>query len=727
MAQKLGSIGFFTTYRPPLPVDLYSLSTIPSPSELTVGLTDGKSYNYNGQVIPPAALKLMLKRPMLASVAAEADVDSGRLFGLIMGSERSNGLETLHIVLRLRDKSPVIFSFAEVYGTYNEVRMEDSGVIAGEYLVYVTTKDPAPARRQPWTAVYRTHLVTGETRRLTPQGTADLSPAVSPDGSKIAVASFQGKNGGWQGEIEGLMTNIYVFSMNDPSKRTMIIKNGGWPSWGSNNVIFFHRKLDDTPGGNWGVFRADLRELSSITISQVTPNSIKAITPAAIDENTVVVGTIRKSSKFSDRQKDTDQYRQIEIFDSTGQKNPVPITKVNEKTAMADHFNPFVIPQNSGGKRIGFHCGVVDLKNPAEVESQELMNLKSPISNLGLFRVSGVFPTFSKDGTKLAFVDNEFSAVWVTDIKGPLRIVHQADKPNSVFSPVWSQDQEKDILYFCNGPSFTARSPVDIMAIFDASTVNPSKPTPVVNDGFNNAFPSSNPDGTRLVYRSTNGGGTDLHKNLYIREEAHIAKQEQEITVTRLTNGAWTDTHCDWSPNGKWIVFSSTRDKPANAPVSDNDLDPGYFAVYLVAVDNPTVVIRVIHSGPDFAGHVNHPFFSPSGNSIVVASDLAAVSCDPISLPLFTHSVRPYGDIFTVDIDPEDIQKNKDIQTFNRMTHSKFENSTCTWTVYSTDTPGGSWNLTLNQPHTLQCPFAYPDGSQGWQMTGHLIIPNSLC
>lgn len=50
--------------------------------------------------------------------------------------------------------------------------------------------------------------------------------------------------------------------------------------------------------------------------------------------------------------------------------------------------------------------------------------LHSPHPDVGLFRVSGVFPTFSKDGSKLAFVDNEFKAVWVADSQG-LRIVFE--------------------------------------------------------------------------------------------------------------------------------------------------------------------------------------------------------------------------------------------------------------------------------------------------------------
>ena len=55
--------------------------------------------------------------------------------------------------------------------------------------------------------------------------------------------------------------------------------------------------------------------------------------------------------------------------------------------------------------------------------------LQSPESHadVGLFRVSGVFPSTSKDGSKLAFVDNKFKAVWLADSHG-LRVVHEVTK-----------------------------------------------------------------------------------------------------------------------------------------------------------------------------------------------------------------------------------------------------------------------------------------------------------
>ncbi|PON81972.1 Tricorn protease [Trema orientale] len=365
MAEKRGSIAFFATYRPPVPLDIFSCPFTPTSKQDELHLTDGKSYNYNAQIIPPAALKIILKRPKLASEGNEADVDSGRLSGMVFVSERG-GLETLYIALRFNDNSPKVkvFNFADVFGTFNGVRMEDSGRIAG----------------------------------------------------------------------------------------------------------------------------------------------------------------------------------------------------------------------------------------------------------------------------------------------------------------------------------------------------------------------------TRLVFRSTRDGGDKKHKNLYIIENAQ-SRDVGEASITRLTNGPWTDTHCQWSPRGDWIVFSSTRDKPSGAPETDNNLDPGYFAVFIVNANDPSVVVRVIGSANDLAGHVNHPFFSPDGKSIVVTADLAAVSVDPISLPLFVHSVRPYGDIFTVDIDPDDINKNKNLKNFTRITHSKYEYSTASWTMYSTHDQNAAWNLLLDKSidYTPSCPYAYTDGGESWHMTGHLLIPKRRC
>ncbi|KAL5578698.1 hypothetical protein UlMin_011140 [Ulmus minor] len=670
-------------------------------------MTDGDSYNYNGQVIPPAALKTILKRPKLAnSQGDEADVDSGDFTGMIFVSERSN-LETLHIALRYYDNPPQVFSFADVFGTFNGVRMEDSGSIAGDYLIYVSTMESAQERRQPWTAVYKTNLNTGKTDRLTPKGVADLSPSVSPSGEKIAVASFQEK-GGWEGEIENLKTDIYVMDVDNPSKRDLVIRNGGWPTWGSNNVIFFHRKSYD---GIWGVFRADISKGKTSDTPRVTPVNFHAMTPAAINATTVAVATIRKQSRLSDKEREENQYRHIEIFDSTTGQS----TRITQKIKpLADHFNPFVI---DGGKYVGYHRANSDLYKIVEnIPTRVLGKIKCPLPEVGLFRVPGAFPTISKDGSKLAFVDNEFKNVWLVEGNKPPRIVFKTPGRDSIFSPVW--DSKKDTLYVCMGPCFNAARPLEICAIRDVSKEKTNQlREKLTKGGYNNAFPSPNSEGTKLVFRSTRGGFG--YKNLYIMEDAKKGEFGGGV-VTRLTYKKSSDTHCQWSPTGDWVVFSSNRDKPEGTPETDNGLDSGYFAVFLVNVKKPDVVIRVMTSSWDIAGHVNYPFFSPDGKSIVVAADLAAVSCEPISLPLFEHSVRPYGDIFTFDIDTEDIENNKDVKKFTRITHSRYENALAVWTSHPNN---NAWNELLNSVYSLEPASSAYDPNTG----GHLRLSRRCC
>lgn len=135
-----------------------------------------------------------------------------------------------------------------------------------------------------------------------------------------------------------------------PLERKKIIKNGGWPTWGSENIIFFHRKV----GKFWGVFRFDIASGETV---RVTTDGIDAITPAAISDTKVAVATIRKKSSFSDVRGEA-QYRHIEIFDSSAPDQPIKITQITRPKA--DHFNPFVL---DGGKRIGYHRCKSDLLN----------------------------------------------------------------------------------------------------------------------------------------------------------------------------------------------------------------------------------------------------------------------------------------------------------------------------------------------------------------------------
>ncbi|XP_025809293.1 uncharacterized protein LOC112887363 [Panicum hallii] len=722
MAESRGSIAFFTTYRPAVPLDIFSCPANPelSAAHSEAHLTDGVSYNQNCRPIPAAALSELLtflgkKNPAVASRcgATPDDAAAGRVTGLVFVSERDDGLETLHVALRFNKppgKVPVVLRLADIYGadTFGGARMEDSGCIAGGFevedgravghsLVYVSTKEPVRARRTPWTVVYKTNLADGRTERLTPPDQYDLSPAVSPSGKMVAVANFKFHR--WTGEIERLKTDIVVMNVDRQAqgglRRRVLIRDGGWPSWGSDGVIFFHRGIDRTLASGdvqttWGVFRYDIATGETV---RVTPEAFDAVTPAAISETKVAVATIRQKAKLNDARRRVEaQYRHIEIFDVAAPNEPARITQ--RICPEADYYNPFIL---DGGARVGYHrcrttCNLQQEGTNNSV-SKKFHKLQSPKSHedVGLFRVSGVFPTISKDGSKLAFVDNSFKAVWLADGQN-LHKVYERKSDNSIFSTVWNQKPEKDTLYVCIGPSFDAAKPLEIYAISDVSKPHSQQVVRRLTKGeFNNAFPSSNPEGTKFVFRSTRDGGDEKHKNLYIMEDSDIGEFSGG-TATRLTKGPWTDTHCSWSPSGDWIVFSSSRDRPADAPKKDI-LDPGFFAIFLVNANHPDVVVRVMKSSDTIAGHVTHPMFSPDMRSIVITADLAAVSTEPISMPQFLHSVRPYGDVFTINLrDTDDITKNKDIEEFHRITHSRYEYATPAWTKFAIDDPNNQWS-----------------------------------
>jgi Tol biopolymer transport system component len=747
MGDTRGSIAFFGTYRPPVELDIFSLPADPAAKASDEWpLTDGKSYNHNGREIPAAALK------ELVSVLRKGDPKAGDAAkGLVFVSERDNGLETLHVALHASsdDESPPrVLRLADIYGadTFGGVRLEDSGCFAGGFreggrtvghsLIYVSTKDPVRARRTPWTVVYKTNLADGKTERLTPPDQYDLSPAVSPSGKKVAVANFQFHR--WNGEIEHLKTDIAIMNVDRQAqgglRRKVIIRNGGWPTWGSDNVIFFHRG-DTKPGTintSWAVFRYDIAAGKE---ERVTPVGIDAMTPAAISETRVAVATVRKKSlqNIMTAPREEAQYRHIEIFDTTALDRPAQITL--SARGKADHYSPFVL---DGGSRIGYHRCRTDklvVQNGTAVAQKNFEKVQTPASHkdVGLLRVAGVFPSFSKDGSKLAFVDNEFKAVWVADKEG-LHVIQKLKGQNKVFSTAWNQNPDKDTLYICVGPAFTRKSVVDIYRIVRDQATGEWTDKRLTTGNFNNAFPSSSPDGSKFVFKSTRdrlgGDGDRMQTNLFVMEDADLGEWG-EGTVTQLTDGEWVDTHCSWSPSGDWIVFATSRYKDPKAP--GGPLDAGFFSIYLVnagerAPDKVPKPVRVVHSSDTFIGHVNHPVFSPDMRSLVFTSDLAAVSVEPISMPIFIHSVRPYGDIFSVDLrDKDDIAKNKDIQEFHRLTHSRYEYSTPAWTEFAAVDPNEQWNMLKtisDKGYKPQCPYLHGKDAEGWQLTGHLTILN---
>lgn len=197
-------------------------------------------------------------------------------------------------------------------------------------------------------------------------------------------------------------------------------------------------------------------------------------------------------------------------------------------------------------------------------------------------------PRWSPDGKSLAFLaarGESKTQVWLLDRNGgdsqQLTEVRQG-----VQSYDWSPDGRR-LLLLIQDPA-----PEDLAAAKDEDQgVKPARPRtqpPWVID--------------RLQTKQDYTGYLDHRRtHLYVFD---LSSKK----LTQITSGDYDDAQPAWSPDGRFVVFSSNRDKEPDASVNTD--------LWLVASDNPdqgrTMVRLTTNSGEDA-----EPAWSPDGRSIV--------------------------------------------------------------------------------------------------------------
>ncbi|CAH2033547.1 unnamed protein product [Thlaspi arvense] len=634
------TIVFTTLGRSHYEFDIFALSTRHPPSiSRELRITDGESVNFNGYFPSPSPALISLlpdetliqpepedSSPLHLIYVTERNGTSSIYYDLIYGGD-SDSKRNRRAILEAPSRIPVPLLSNAVHRSVTTVNsFKDKPSLSGEFLVYVSTHENSGEPRTSWTAVYSTELRTGSTRRLTPSGVADFSPAVSPSGNWTAVASYGER--GWTGEVEELSTDIYVFSTRDGTHRVKVVEHGGWPCWVDDWTLYFHRRSDD---GWISVYRAILPEngaltIESVIVQRVTPPGVHAFTPATSPNNHdfIAVATRRPGN----------DYRHVELFDLK-KREFIELTRL--VAPKSHHLNPFLSPDSS---RVGYHS----CRGQANGRRSPLLlleNIQTTTTDLSLFRIDGSFPSFSPSGDRIAYVKMPGVYVVRPDGSGRREVYN-----GMAFSTAWDPVRPGTV-YSSSGPTFaTERTEVDIISIDVDAADTSSSVRRLTTNGKNNAFPWPSPDGKRIVFRSGRTG----HKNLYLMD----AEIGETGGLWRLTEGAWTDTMCSWSPDGEWIAFASDRESPGS----------GSFELFLIH-PNGTGLRKLIQSGS--GGRTNHPIFSPDSKSIVFTSDYAGISAEPISNP---HHYQPYGDIFTVKLDGSNLR---------RLTHNSYEDGTPAW------------------------------------------------
>ncbi|XP_052202995.1 uncharacterized protein LOC127808474 [Diospyros lotus] len=607
-------------------------------------ITDGHSANFNGHFPSSTSLSALLSSLPDQTLAATPDQLP---LHLVYVTER-NGSSSIYLDVlysggsgytrrrsTLQVPNRVQVPLVGIQQSNGLIGIKDRPSLVGDYLVYVSTHENSGVPRMSWAAVYSTHLRTGSTRRLTPYGQADYSPAASPSGVWTAVASSGEKEWTDTDKIHDSGTDIYIFRTQDGSDRVKVVEHGGWPSWADESTLYFHRKSSD---GWWSVYKASLPKsgrvgVGSVVTQRVTPPGIHAFTPAAsvANKNFIALATRRPDS----------EQRHIELFNVIS-KEFVEVTR--PISPGVSHYNPFLSLDST---RIGYHrCRARD--NGRKGDHLLLEKMQSPLAGVDMFRVDGFFSSFSPEGDRIAYSLWPYhTGLYVVnrDGSGLRKLLDGKFKNRLPFGTVWDP-KRKGILHTNIGPAFGAeKERVDVISINvdDEDELNFKNLT---TGGDNNALPAPSPDGKWLVFRSGRSG----HKNLYIMD----AVEGEKGGLQRLTNGPWLDTMPYWSPDGDWIVFSSDRDSPG----SDS------FALYLIH-PNGTGLTKLFYSGP--GGRANHAWFSPDSKRIVFSADHAGMSAEPISYP---ENHQPYGELFSIGVDGTGL---------TRLTHNPYEDGTPTW------------------------------------------------
>jgi len=229
--------------------------------------------------------------------------------------------------------------------------------------------------------------------------------------------------------------------------------------------------------------------------------------------------------------------------------------------------------------------------------SQNWRELWSRDPEFKLVSISGTLPAFDRSGDRFVATrgGDGTDALEVVDAATHESHIVFHDKERNAVSPQWSP--RADSIIFGLG-AFNA---VHVQGDFSNGRLDGGAQVGLINaDGSNfreitsgannNGFPSFAPDGKRFVYRTAGPEGQGLRiKNLEANDVTVLTTEYDNFPLwsprgdrivfvrlvqgdfeiytirpdgkdlRRLTNSPGNDSHCTWSPDGEWIVFSSAR------------------------------------------------------------------------------------------------------------------------------------------------------------------------
>jgi TolB protein len=446
----------------------------------------------------------------------------------------------------------------------------------GKQLVFVSTRGGGMANL--WTL----DLATRRSKALTSGSGGDYRPSWSPDGKWIAFSSTRGNQTPFaHGRWERLqLTGIYVIHPDGSGLKKITTSDDscGSPKWMADSVhviascmtgeqTLANRRAAPEPGND--------TRLVSIDLAGGATKDVEAGPGVKMNPSVLPGGEIAYIRKDT-----TDPG----IYYSTGRRGPAgPIRGAS--------WSP-------DGKRVVFHKR---LNVPRPTTSVRKTFSRNPNYELSL---TGILPVFSPSGRELVTnsaptASPRGSSLSVTNLETGVGKVIYEDKGRNVLVGGWSPDGRR--IVFGVGTFAAFFDGFHSLFLKPGDRVDGGAQVAIVNSdgtGFaeltaergNNAFPSFAPDGKRFVYRTFSEDGSGLRimnaetkaVTVLTREydnfplwsprgdlimfsrqidgayEIYTIKPDGS-SARRLTSTKGNDAHMAWSPDGEYIVFTSSR------------------------------------------------------------------------------------------------------------------------------------------------------------------------